>query len=144
MYEGNPENDAEYFNTLGLRNEQRNRDRRAVQSIVEGQTEQAHVPLVLDSDSSAFSLKVGRVKLTFRGDDQAPPTAPPRSRTVSLTALMLPTRDRERWAEEWAAEWQDVRERSSLTRLAFLTRLFVRTGPALAWVLRVQKRREAA
>ncbi|MFD0371190.1 hypothetical protein [Streptomyces sp. NPDC059071] len=83
------------------------------------------------------------VKYTVR-QRTLPLPAPHRSRTVSLTAFMLPTRDRERWAEEWAGEWQDLRERSFLARLAFLTRLLVRTGPALAWVLRVQKRREAA
>ncbi|MFJ3902801.1 hypothetical protein [Streptomyces sp. NPDC090025] len=67
-----------------------------------------------------------------------------RLRTFGLAARLLPAHDRERWAEEWAGEWHEVRERPLLTRLAFLARLLVRTGPALAWVLRMQKRKEVA
>ncbi|MFE5938588.1 hypothetical protein ACFQ69_24840 [Streptomyces sp. NPDC056470] len=66
------------------------------------------------------------------------------SQVVGLTAYFLPARDRDRWAEEWAREWQDMAEQPFVSRVAFLLRLFTRTGPALAWVLRVQQRREAA
>ncbi|MFF6773049.1 hypothetical protein ACFY8W_05730 [Streptomyces sp. NPDC012637] len=108
--------------------------------------------LVEEINSKGVSIKDSKTQLFLNGapieytvkEHTVPLLAPHRSRTVGLTACMLPTRDRERWAEEWAGEWQDLRERPFLTRLAFLTRLLVRTGPALAWVLRVQKRREAA
>ncbi|MFD7980202.1 hypothetical protein [Streptomyces sp. NPDC059071] len=66
------------------------------------------------------------------------------TRIISAAAQCLPSTQRERWVEEWAAEWQDMASAPRRTRWAFLTRLLLRTGPKLAWVLRVQQRREAA
>ncbi|MFG2772716.1 hypothetical protein [Streptomyces sp. NPDC048350] len=65
-------------------------------------------------------------------------------RISDFASRLLPQHDRERWAEEWAAEWQDMGNESFTARLAFRARLLLRTGPALAWTLRLHKRREKA
>ena len=89
-----------------------------------------------------LKVTIGRRAQVRAGQGQVPGL--PRSGTVDLTARLLPARDRERWAEEWAAEWQDMATASRRARWAFLARLLLRTGPMLAWVLRLQHRREAA
>ncbi|MFF2780576.1 hypothetical protein ACFVU3_37460 [Streptomyces sp. NPDC058052] len=63
---------------------------------------------------------------------------------VGAAVRLLPPRQRNRWAEEWTAEWHDMAGAPRLARVAFLARLLLRSGPALAWVLRVHRRREAA
>ncbi|MFJ7070531.1 hypothetical protein [Streptomyces sp. NPDC101115] len=65
-------------------------------------------------------------------------------RAIDLVARLLPRGSSERWQEEWSAEWQDMAGASRRARWTFLARLLLRTGPTLAWVLRVQQRKEAA
>ncbi|MFJ5829574.1 hypothetical protein [Streptomyces sp. NPDC093089] len=66
------------------------------------------------------------------------------TRVINVAVQCLPSAERARWAEEWAAEWQDMASARRRARWALLARLLLSTGPKLAWVLRVQHRREAA
>lgn len=59
-------------------------------------------------------------------------------------AHILPADDRERWSEEWMAEWADLGERPVYTRVAFLLRVTLRSGPYIAWTLRLAARRQRA
>ncbi|MEU6988263.1 hypothetical protein ABZ946_33405 [Streptomyces sp. NPDC046324] len=72
----------------------------------------------------------------------APPQRGPR--ISDLSSRLLPKCDRERWAEEWAAECQDKGNEDFTVRWGFRARLLIRTAPALAWTLRLHKRRETA
>ncbi|GAA2523625.1 hypothetical protein [Streptomyces longisporus] len=61
----------------------------------------------------------------------------------ALTAV-LPADDRERWCEEWTAEWLDLTEQPLPARAAFLMRVSLRSGPRLAWTLRLTAQRQRA
>lgn len=62
---------------------------------------------------------------------------------INALGLLLPTQDRERWTEEWMAEWVDLGSRPRRTRMAFLLRVALRSGPHLAWTLRQTRRQRA-
>ncbi|GHI10427.1 hypothetical protein Scel_87480 [Streptomyces cellostaticus] len=55
-------------------------------------------------------------------------------------AHILPTDARDRWCEEWMAEWADLGERPLRTRVAWLLRVTLRSGPSCAWTLRFATR----
>jgi hypothetical protein len=55
---------------------------------------------------------------------------------------ILPADTRDRWAEEWMAEWVDLGEEPLRTRVAYLLRLALRSGPYFAWALRLAARRQ--
>jgi hypothetical protein len=57
-------------------------------------------------------------------------------------AHILPADTRDRWREEWMAEWADLGERPLRTRVAWLLRVTLRSGPSCAWILRFATRRQ--
>ncbi|MEU6578286.1 hypothetical protein [Streptomyces sp. NPDC046805] len=57
-------------------------------------------------------------------------------------AHILPADARDRWCEEWMAEWADLGERPLRTRVAWLLRVTLRSGPSCAWTLRFATRRQ--
>ncbi|MFI6038098.1 hypothetical protein ACIBBD_28900 [Streptomyces sp. NPDC051315] len=59
-------------------------------------------------------------------------------------AQVLPADARERWCEEWMAEWVDLGEQPVRTRVAYLLRVALHSGPYFAWTLRLAARRQRA
>lgn len=60
---------------------------------------------------------------------------------IEALSRLLPGDARERWSEEWMAEWVDLGKQPLRTRVAWLLRVTVRSGP-FAWSLRVAARRQ--
>ncbi|MEV8547705.1 hypothetical protein [Streptomyces sp. NPDC051572] len=57
---------------------------------------------------------------------------------------ILPADARARWSEEWTAEWLDLGEQPLRTRVGFLLRVTLLSGPYFAWTLRLTARRQRA
>jgi hypothetical protein len=60
---------------------------------------------------------------------------------IEALSRLLPADARERWSEEWMAEWIDLGKQPLRTRVAWLLRVTLRSGP-FAWSLRVAARRQ--
>jgi hypothetical protein len=61
---------------------------------------------------------------------------------IEAFSRILPAGARERWSEEWMAEWVDLGKQPLRTRVAWLLRVTLRSGPYFAWTLRLAARQQ--